>query len=300
MLEVSRPVVAIVGPTASGKTDAAQLVALALDGEVVSADSMQLYRGMDIGTAKATAEEQEGIPHHLLSVADISEPFSAGRFLSLASDAIREIHRRGKLPIVCGGTGLYIELLLTGRKLTETSGNPELREELFRFAKEQGAEALHERLRTLDETAAEAIHPNNIKRVVRAIEICETAGMTKSEADLRSNEGENPFLPTIIRLTCPDRAALYERIDRRVAQMFERGLENEVRALCERGLRETPTASQAIGYKEFYPYFDGLRPLAEVQEEICRNTRRYAKRQETWFSHMDVQETVEVLAGRDE
>lgn len=289
------PVYAVVGPTATGKSAYAVQLAKRLGGEIVSGDSMQLYRGMDIGTAKATAEEQEGILHHLLDVADISEPFSAGRFLSLAADAVREIHGRGKLPIVCGGTGLYIELLLTGRKLTETSGDPELREELFRFAEEQGAEALHERLRRLDAEAAKAIHPNNVKRVVRAIEICETAGMTKSEADKRSNEGENPFLPTIIRLTCPDRALLYERINRRVSQMFERGLEAEVRALCGRGLRETPTASQAIGYKEFYPYFDGLHTLEEVQEEIARNTRRYAKRQETWFAHMDVQETVEIL-----
>ena len=289
------PVYAVVGPTATGKSAYAVQLAKRLGGEIVSGDSMQLYRGMDIGTAKATAEEQEGIPHHLLDVADISEPFSAGRFLTLAADAIREIHGRSKLPIICGGTGLYIELLLTGRKLTETSGDPALREELFRFAQEQGAMALHERLRRLDAGAAEAIHPNNVKRVVRAIEICETAGMTKSEADKRSNEVENPFFPTIIRLTCPDRASLYERINRRVAQMFERGLEAEVRSLCGRGLRETPTASQAIGYKEFYPYFDGLHTLAEVQEEICRNTRRYAKRQETWFAHMDVQETVEVL-----
>lgn len=288
------PVYAVVGPTAAGKSAYAVQLAKTLGGEIVSGDSMQIYRGMDIGTAKATPEEQEGIPHHLLDVADIREPFSAGKFLSLASDAIRAIHGRGKTPIVCGGTGLYVELLLTGRKLTETAGDPALREELLRFAREQGAEALHERLRGLDPASAAAIHPNNVKRVVRAIEICETAGVTKSEADTRSNEGENPFLPTVIRLTCPDRAALYGRIDRRVAQMFERGLEGEVRTLCEQGLRETPTASQAIGYKEFYPYFDGLCSLAEVQEAICRNTRRYAKRQETWFAHMDVQEIIEV------
>lgn len=287
-------VYAVVGPTATGKSAYAVDLAKQLGGEIVSGDSMQLYRGMDIGTAKASAEEQEGIPHHLLDIADISEPFSAGRFLTLAADAIRAIHARGKVPIVCGGTGLYIELLLTGRKLTDTEADPALREELLRFAQENGAEALHDRLRQLDPNAAAAIHPNNIKRVVRAIEICETAGVTKSEADKRSTEGENPFCPTIIRLTCPDRASLYERIDRRVEDMFARGLEDEVRALCARGLRQTPTASQAIGYKEFYPYFDGLRTLSEVQEEICRNTRRYAKRQETWFSHMQVTETIAV------
>ncbi len=293
MAEVQKiPVYAVVGPTAAGKSAYAVRLAKHLDGEIVSGDSMQLYRGMNIGTAKATAEEQCGVPHHLLDIADISEPFSAGKFLSLASEAIREIHSRGKMPILCGGTGLYVELLLTGRKLTATASDPVLREQLFCYAQEFGREALHERLRRLDPEAACAIHPNNVKRVVRAIEICETTGVTKSEADRRSGEGENPFLPTVIRLTCPDRASLYERIDRRVEQMLARGLEEEVRSLCANGLRQTPTASQAIGYKEFYPYFDGVSSLAEVKMEICRNTRRYAKRQETWFSRMHADEVV--------
>ena len=288
------PVYAVVGPTAVGKSAYAVDLARRLGGEIVSGDSMQIYRGMDVGTAKTPPEERRGVPHHLLDVADITESFSAGRFLALAADAIREIHGRGGVPVVCGGTGLYVELLLTGRRLSESRADPDLRAELFRFADEHGAQALHDRLRALDPVSADAIHPNNVKRVVRAIEICRTTGRTKSEADRQSGEGENPFLPHIIRLTCADRETLYRRIETRVDEMFANGLEAEVRALCERGLRETPTASQAIGYKEFYPYFDGLCPLETVKEAICRNTRRYAKRQETWFSHMDVQETVVV------
>lgn len=280
------PVYAVVGPTASGKSAYAIRLAKELDGEVISGDSMQIYRGMDVGTAKASVEEQQGIPHHLLDVAEITEGFSAGRFMELAAEKIAEIHSRGKTPIICGGTGLYIELLLTGKQLSENTADEKLREELLAFAEEKGNEALHTRLAEIDPASAENIHPNNVKRVVRALEIALTTGSTKSEADEKSKEGENPYAPTIIRLTYGDRAKLYEKINLRVRRMFEMGLEEEVRALCEKGLRETPTASQAIGYKEFYPYFDGEIPLAQVEEDICRNTRRYAKRQETWFSRM--------------
>ena len=280
------PVYAVVGPTASGKSAYAIRLAKELDGEVISGDSMQIYRGMDVGTAKASAEEQQGIPHHLLDVAEITEGFSAGRFMELAAEKIAEIHSRGKTPIICGGTGLYIELLLTGKQLSENTADEKLREELLAFAEEKGNEALHTRLAEIDPASAEAIHPNNVKRVVRALEIAMTSGVTKSRADELSREGENPFDPTVIRLTYADRAKLYEKINLRVRRMFEAGLEEEVRTLCEKSLRETPTASQAIGYKEFYPYFDGEISIEQVEEDICRNTRRYAKRQETWFSRM--------------
>ena len=280
------PVYAVVGPTASGKSAYAIRLAKELDGEVISGDSMQIYRGMDIGTAKASAAEQQGVLHHLLDVAEITEGFSAGRFMELAKEKIAEIHGRGKTPIICGGTGLYIELLLTGKQLSENTADEKLREELLQFANERGNEALHERLAELDPKSAENIHPNNVKRVVRALEIALTTGNTKSEADEKSREGENPYAPTIIRLTYGDREELYKKINLRVRRMFEEGLENEVRTLWEKGLRETPTASQAIGYKEFYPYFDGEISLEQVEEDICRNTRRYAKRQETWFSRM--------------
>ena len=280
------PVYAVVGPTATGKSAYAVSLARELGGEVISGDSMQIYRGMDIGTAKASAEEQQGIPHHLLDVADMTEPFSAGRFVELAGEKIQEIHSRGKMPILCGGTGLYLELLLTGKQLTDTTADEALREELLAFAAEHGNEALHARLAELDPASALKIHPNNVKRVVRALEIVMTAGITKSEADRMSLQGDNPFAPTIIRLTYAHRARLYDKINLRVRRMFEMGLEQEVRTLCEQGLRETPTASQAIGYKEFYPYLDGEITIEQVEEDICRNTRRYAKRQETWFSRM--------------
>ena len=280
------PVYAVVGPTATGKSAYAVSLARELGGEVISGDSMQIYRGMDIGTAKASAEEQQGIPHHLLDVADMTEPFSAGRFIELAGEKIREIHSRGKTPILCGGTGLYLELLLTGKQLTDTTADEALREELLAFAAEHGNEALHARLAELDPASALKIHPNNVKRVVRALEIAMTAGITKSEADRMSLQGDNPFAPTIIRLTYADRARLYDKINLRVRRMFEMGLEQEVRTLCEQGLRDTPTASQAIGYKEFYHYLDGEITIEQVEEDICRNTRRYAKWQETWFSRM--------------
>ena len=288
------PVYAVVGPTATGKSAYAIRLAKELGGEIVSGDSMQIYRGMDIGTAKTLPAEQQGIPHHLIDIADISEPFSAGKFIEQAKTAIADIASRGKTPIVCGGTGLYIELLLTGRQLVETTADPALREELFRYAETNGNEALHALLREEDPEQADAIHPNNVKRVVRALEICRTSGMTKTEANRRSREADNPFAPHIIRLTCGDRETLYRRIEARVDAMFKEGLESEVRSLCGRGLRETPTASQAIGYKEFYPYFDGEASLDEVRAAIKQNTRRYAKRQETWFSAMHTDETVNI------
>ncbi len=280
------PVYAVVGPTATGKSAYAVRLARELGGEVISGDSMQIYRGMDIGTAKASPEEQQGIVHHLLDIAEITEPFSAGRFVELAGEKIREIYSRGKTPILCGGTGLYLELLLTGKRLADTTADEALREELLTFAQQNGNEALHARLREKDPASAENIHPNNVKRVVRALEIAMTAGITKSEADRKSGQGYNPFAPTVIRLTYADRAKLYDKINLRVRRMFEMGLEEEVRSLCKQGLRDTPTASQAIGYKEFYPYFDGEISIEQVEEDICRNTRRYAKRQETWFSRM--------------
>lgn len=280
------PVIAIVGPTASGKSAYAIRLAEEQNGEIISGDSMQIYRGMDIGTAKATPEQRARIPHHLLDIADISEAFSAGAFIAKAKEAINDISSRGKLPIVCGGTGLYIELLLTGKKLSDSEKDEQLRDELFAYAAEHGNDALHAILKDEDPEEAEKIHPNNVKRVVRAIEICRTSGMTKTEADRLSRTESNPYLPHIIRLSFENREALYERIAARVSDMFSQGLENEVRCLCTQGLRETPTASQAIGYKEFYPYFDGMCSLDDVKENIILNTRHYAKRQETWFSRM--------------
>ena len=289
------PVIAVVGPTAVGKSAYALRLAEQYGGEIVSGDSMQIYKGMDIGTAKAGPDERRRVRHHLLDIAEIDEPFSADRFLTLAHEAVRDIASRGKLPVICGGTGLYIELLLTGTRLSDGQPDPNLRRELAAYADKHGPEALHEILKREDPAEAEKVHPNNVKRVIRAIEICRTAGMTKTEADRTSREDGNAFDATVHFLTCGDREPLYERIERRVDSMFERGLEEEVRTLCARGLRESPTASQAIGYKEFYPFLDGTADLETVREAIIKNTRHYAKRQETWFRrmHTDILVTVD-------
>lgn len=291
-MEIRIPVIAVVGPTAAGKSEYALRLAEDVNGEIVSGDSMQIYRGMDIGTAKPGEEDRRRVRHHLLDIADISEPFSAGRFLDCAKEAVRDIASRGKTPIICGGTGMYIELLLTGKVLSDSVKDGRLREELAEYAREKGPEALHRLLREEDPEEAEKIHPNNVKRVIRAIEICRTSGMTKTEADRESRRGASPYDARVIHLTFEHREDLYARIDRRVDAMFEQGLEEEVRTLCACGLRETETAAQAIGYKEFYPYFDGRITVEEVREAIKTGTRRYAKRQETWFRRMHTDETI--------
>lgn len=286
------PLLVVVGPTASGKSALAIEKAKELGGEIISGDSMQIYRGMNIGTAKPFPDEMCGIPHHLIDIADISEPFSAARFVELASKAIGDIVSRNRLPIIAGGTGLYIDTLVSGTVLTAADDDYELRARLFKEAEENGADTLHERLMSVDPESAAAIHPNNIKRVVRALEIFITTGMTKTELDRKSREKESIYAPHTICILPKERETIYERIDRRVDKMFELGLESEVRALDSLGLRNTPTASQAIGYKEFYPYFDGECSLETVKNNICLNTRHYAKRQLTWFGRKPADETV--------
>ena len=282
----------VVGPTASGKSAYAIEKAIQLGGEIISGDSMQIYRGMDIGTAKPTADETCGIPHHLIDIADIEEPFSAARFVELASSAVADITARRKLPIIAGGTGLYIDTLISGTQLTATEDDPALRAELFRYAEENGALALHARLFEVDPEAANAIHPNNIKRVARALEIYYNTGKTKTELDIKSRQADSIYSPHVVYIQPKERETIYERIDRRVDIMFELGLENEVKTLYEKGLKDTPTASQAIGYKEFHPYFDDLCPLDAVREAICLNTRHYAKRQLTWFNRKPADEII--------
>lgn len=282
----------VVGPTASGKSAYAIEKAIQLGGEIISGDSMQIYRGMDIGTAKPTADETCGIPHHLIDIADIEEPFSAARFVELASSAVADITARRKLPIIAGGTGLYIDTLISGTQLSATEDDPALRAELFRYAEENGALALHARLFEVDPEAANAIHPNNIKRVARALEIYYNTGKTKTELDIKSRQADSIYSPHVVYIQPKERETIYERIDRRVDIMFELGLENEVKTLYEKGLKDTPTASQAIGYKEFHPYFDDLCPLDAVREAICLNTRHYAKRQLTWFNRKPADEII--------
>lgn len=284
MSSVAKPrVVAVVGPTASGKTDLALELARLFNGEIVSCDSMQIYRGMDIGTAKPTKAEMSLIKHHMIDIAEPSDSFSAADYAPLAKEAVLDIISRGKLPIFCGGTGLYLDSVLYANEYAATETDPEVRKALFDEANEKGATALWERLLSVDPKSAEAIHPNNIKRVIRALEIYITSGITKAEWDSRSRLTPPPFESTVIALERP-RDELYERIDKRVDLMLEAGLEKEVRELVDSGkLPLDSTAAQAIGYKEFISYFEGKITLDEASERIKQATRHYAKRQLTWF-----------------
>ena len=275
---------AIVGPTASGKTAVSIEIAKRLDGEIVSCDSMQIYRRMDIGTAKPTKEEMCGIPHHLIDAVEPDAPFSCAEYVSLAGEAVKDIAARQKCPILCGGTGLYLDRFLCG-EMEETHADEDLRASLFAFAEREGVAALHERLRAVDPESADAIHPNNVKRVVRALEIFEQTGIPKSEFDRRSQAVESPYNAVVIGLHYPRREVLYERINRRVDMMLADGLLEETRRLLDEGVfARNQTAAQAIGYKELFGYFDGNETLAEAAENLKTATRRYAKRQLTWFS----------------
>jgi len=281
------PVIAVVGATATGKSELALQLAKSLDGEIISGDSMQIYRGMDIGTAKATSEERAAIPHHLIDIADINEAFSVATFIEKATDAAKDIFKRNKTPVIAGGTGLYIDLLLSGRSLSEMEAQPDLRNKLYEKAKKEGNDVLHEYLKSVDPESANAIHPNNVKRVVRALEMYLTSGLTKTKQSEISKQSGSIFDYKIIYLNSSDRQLLYDRINNRVDKMLESGLEDEVKRLYEIGLADTPTASAAIGYKEFFPYFEQKIDLKTVAEDIKQHTRNYAKRQMTYFSRME-------------
>lgn len=279
---MSKPKIAgVIGPTASGKTAFAIDLALAEKGEIVSCDSMQIYRGMDIGTAKPKKEEMRGVPHHMIDVADINENFSVAKFVKMARAAIDDILSRGKLPILCGGTGLYFDSVVSNINFTAQRSDSEYREYLNRLAAEKGGDYVYEMLREADPKSAEAIHPNNVRRVIRALEIYHATGRPKSELDVEQR-GEPLYDAKIYCLRLP-REKLYEKINQRVDMMMAEGLEEEVRGLIERGARTDSTAMQAIGYKEMAAYIRGELPKDEAVEKIKRETRRYAKRQMTWF-----------------
>ena len=281
-------VLAIVGPTASGKTALSISLAQALGGEILCCDSMQIYRGMDIGTAKPTLEERGEVVHRLFDFIEPDVPYSCAEYVRDAKTAIESTVAAGRLPILCGGTGLYLDSLLRGGNFEETVTDSALREELQQFALEQGNEALHARLAEIDPISAEAIHPNNVKRVIRALEIYLTTGMTKTEADARSREGDSPYRSTVIGLRFADRDLLYRRIDLRVDLMLENGLLEETERLMREGVFEkNATAAQAIGYKELLGYLRGEQTREEAIEHLKRSTRRYAKRQMTWFGAKD-------------
>ena len=278
-------IIAVVGPTASGKTSLSIALAKELGGEILSCDSMQIYRDMDIGTAKPSAEEQDGVPHHLIDIAAADEPFSCAEYAALAKNKIAEVASRGKLPIFCGGTGLYLDgVLRGGNSYEKTENDPIYRAELEQVAAEQGAETVHAMLAAVDPDAAQATHPNNVKRVIRALEIYRTTGVTKTELDRRSVQVESEYDALVLGLRFPDTEELYERINLRVDLMIEQGLLDECRRLMEAGVFErSATAAQAIGYKELFPYLRGELPLKNCVETLKMATRRYAKRQMTWF-----------------
>ncbi len=278
-------VLAVVGPTASGKTALGAELAKIYGGEVISADSMQIYKGMDIASAKPSEAEMQGIPHHLIGFLDMDVQFSAADFVRCAGEKIAEVTARGRLPVIVGGTGLYVDSLLNNVRFSEGGSDEAYRAELSAFAEKNGPEALHARLVELDPEAAAAIHPNNIIRVIRALEVCHITGRRFSELKAESRRAESPYDSLIIGLNYADRAALYRRIDRRVEIMAENGLVEEARALWETGGMKT--SANAIGYKELIPYFTGEQPLDECIAKIQQETRRYAKRQLTWFRKND-------------
>lgn len=273
----------ICGPTASGKTALAAELALRLDGEVVSADSMQVYRGMDIGTAKPTQGEMRGVPHHMLDVADPRENYSVARYVAQAVPIVDGILARGKLPIVAGGTGLYLDNLVAGRQFAPFAPDSGLRERLQERVRTEGLPALRRELERADPEAAGRIHPNDEKRTLRALEVYLATGKTITQHDRDSRALPNRYTPLTIVLNFGERPWLWERIDRRVDHMMAQGLEGEVRGLLASGASRECTAMQAIGYKEIAAAIAEGRPAAEGAEEVKLRSRQYAKRQLTWF-----------------
>lgn len=278
-------VIAIVGPTAVGKTALAIELAKRYNGEIISCDSMQVYKGMDIGTAKPTREEMAQVKHHLIDIKEPWENFSCADYAVLAKKAIEDIARRGKTPIFCGGTGLYLDSVIEIPSFCDTAKDEEYRAYLEEYAREHGNEAVHQMLRDVDEISADATHPNNLKRVIRALEIYKCTGVAKSEWDRRSKEMMPPYDATVLFLSCEDREEMYKRIDRRVEIMMAEGLMNEVRGLYEGGMLDSKyTSSGAIGYKEFLPVVRGESTVDVSVYELKLATRHYAKRQLTWFN----------------
>lgn len=277
-------ILAIVGPTASGKSALAEALALRLDGEIVSCDSMQVYRGMDIGTAKPSEDDRRRVRYHLIDIADPEEDFSVVDYLTAAEAATADILSRGKLPILCGGTGLYLDAFLRGMP-ESPGGDPALREELSLLAKEKGNAHLHAALAAVDPESAAAIHPSNLRRVIRALEIYRATGVTKTEWDRRSREVPMRYDATVLCLCFEARELLYRRIEARVDEMIGAGLVTETERLKARGVfAVSRTAAAAIGYKELLPFLAGETALETAVEQLKMATRRYAKRQITWFS----------------
>ena len=274
-------IIVICGPTASGKTALSVELAKIYGGEIISADSMQIYTDMDVASAKATVEEQQGIPHHLMNFLDPSESFSVADYVKLCGEKADDILRRGKMPIICGGTGLYISSFVDNLTFDDSEQDFKFREEMREFAEKNGAAALLEKLREVDPEAAETLHENNIGRIIRALEVYKTTGHTITEAKKNSRKTPSPYDFIMITLDFADREMLKNRINKRVDEMVKNGLADEASACFAQQNR--PTAAQAIGIKELYPYLRGEKSLEECIEELKLRTRQYAKRQLTWF-----------------
>lgn len=275
-------VIAVGGPTASGKTALSVGLAKAFGGEIINADSMQIYKNLDVGTAKPSIEERQGVPHYLLDFLPPETPYSVADFTAAADPLIQEITARGKLPLVVGGTGLYITSLLNGMAFAPEKTDPAIRARLQERAEAEGGAALYAELQSIDPDYAAQVHPNNLPRVIRALELYAATGRRMSEERVNARPAEPPYRSLCLCLTCRDRAVLYDRIERRVNLMVENGVLAEAKQVYDH--RDTyRTAAQAIGYKEFFPYFEGTGSLDECTARLKQATRNYAKRQLTWF-----------------
>ena len=279
---MKKPLVVLTGPTAVGKTKLSIALAKALGGEIISADSMQVYKHMDIGSAKITEKEMDGVPHHLIDVLSPFEEFHIVRFQELAKKAVEDIYSRGRIPVFVGGTGFYIQAVTKDIDFTEGEEDKKYREELSCLAAEKGNEFLHEMLRNIDPKSAEEIHANNVKRVIRALEFYKENGFPISQHNEEQKQNETPYNLAYFVLNAP-RELLYERIDRRVDEMMENGLMEEVQKLKDMGCRRDMTSMQGLGYKEILSFLDGEVPLEEAVRILKRDTRHFAKRQLTWF-----------------
>lgn len=277
---MKQPLIIITGPTAVGKTEASILLAKEIDGEIISADSMQVYKGMDIGTAKITKEEMKGVPHHLIDILSPEQDFNVYTFQKLAKEAVEDILSRGKIPILAGGTGFYIQALLYGISFQEEANT--CRKELEKIHAEKGTTYLHSMLKEVDPVSADIIHPNNVKRVIRALEFYQETGEPISKHNETQRQKESQFESVYFVLHMP-RELLYQRINERIDQMLENGLVQEVAALKELGIRREMTSMQGIGYKEVLDYLDGELSYEDMVYLLKRDTRHFAKRQLTWF-----------------
>ncbi len=295
-----RKLLVLVGPTAIGKTALSIELARQWDAEIISGDSMQVYRGMDIGTAKIKPDEKAGIPHHLIDIHDPDYAYSAAEFQSSAQRLIEEIAGRGKLPFIVGGTGLYIESVCYGYRFSEAEANTELRQSLQQEAERYGSEELHRRLRQLDPDAADRLHPNDTRRIIRAIEVIETTG-ERLPSQQQKRDKASPYRLCLLCLNM-DRQLLYKRIESRVDQMVQLGLIDEVNHLLKQGYSPQLTSMQGLGYKEIVSYLQGACTLQEAVDALKLNTRRFAKRQLSWFRHMGDVHWIDVTeqASKDE